>query len=125
MFCFPKQEKIFRFVSASKNLSVIVFPINKKHVVVFPSKIFGFVSASKNITVVIFPSKRKYFFPSKIARNTSNNIFTFGNKAKHFILLGKTKTHFRLLEKTITDIFFLETNQMIFLWLGKQKHISW
>ena len=37
-FCFPKQKKIFDFVSASKNLSVIVFPSKRKDLVVFSNK---------------------------------------------------------------------------------------
>ena len=66
-FCFPKQKKIFGFLSTSKNLSVIVFPSKRKYFVVFSSiKIFRFVSASKNISLVVFQGKRKYFcFPKQ------------------------------------------------------------
>ena len=49
-------------------------------------------------------------------------MFTFGNKVKHFILLGKTKHAFSFAWENKSDIFLIgKSNQRINFYLGKYK----
>ena len=88
-FLFPKQKKIFNFVSAIKIY-------------------LGLFSQAKKIFSCFLKQNKIFdFFPQVKIKLTFLVLFTCGNKAKHFILLGKTTKYFLLLRKTITDIFHL------------------
>ena len=89
-FCFPKQNKIFDFVSASKN---IITCGNKdyKYVYLRKQKLKVFLLAETKSKILFCLGKQKIF--SLAWENNYRYILTCGNKAKDFLLLVKTITN--------------------------------
>ena len=106
-FCFPKQNKIFDFVSASKNIFRFLFP-------------------QLNISFHLQKQRLKICL---LAETKTESIFTCGNKIKDFILLRKTKNIFSCLGKQLQiylnlrkqsqRFYFAWENKKYFLFLGK------
>ena len=100
-FCFPKQNKIFDFVSASKNIfrflflqlniSLGLFPQVKitKTKNTFTSKLKVLLLAETKSKILFCLGKQKIF--SLAWENKSRYCFSCGNKVIDFYLLGKTK----------------------------------
>ena len=79
-FCFPKQNKSFDFVSASKNIFRFLFPqLNISLCLVPQVKIFLLAETKTKICL--------------LAETETESISTCGNKIKDFLLLVKTKTN--------------------------------
>ena len=98
-FCFPKQNKIFDFVSASKNIFRFLFPQLNISLGLFPqvkilllveTKLKVFLFAETKSKILFCLGKQKIF--SLAWENKSRYCFSCGNKVIDFYLLGKTKT---------------------------------
>ena len=108
-FCFPKQNKIFDFVSASKNIFRFLFPQLNIFLGLFPQVKILLLAETKTKKHLLAETKLKLFLlaetKSKILfclgkqkiislawENKSRYCFSCGNKVIDFYFLGKTKT---------------------------------
>ena len=90
-FCFPKQNKIFDFVSASKNNFRFLFPQINISSGLFPQVKILLLAETKtkntekteSISILFCLGKQKIF--SLAWENNYRYIFTCGNKAKDFL----------------------------------------
>ena len=91
-FCFPKQNKIFNFVSANKN---IIICGNKK---------FKYVYLRKQKLKVFLLAETKSIILSCLGKQ---NIFScLGKQLQIYLTCGYKAKDFLLLEKTTNQIFF-------------------
>ena len=123
-FCFPKQNKIFDFVSAIQNIFRFLFPQLNISLCLFPQvKIFLLAETkTKNMCKYLRKQKLKVFLlaqtKSKILfclgkqkifplawENNYRYILTCGNKAKDFFLLENQQNIFFCLQSCQHDVF--------------------